>query len=143
MAGADMEHDLGHYRLVSDGHCAALVGADASVPWFCAPRFDAAPVLWSLLDPGGASAWIDGAKPATQNGVAAGPVLTTELVAPCGRLEVRDRIDGGRLRRLIRCVDGNLAITHVVRVRPFDRSRSMETVALDLAARRNQSRGVE
>src|SRR5205823_1065874 len=81
----DMEHDLGHYRLLSDGRCTALVGPERSVPWFCAPRFDSTPVLGRLLDAHGAGAWIEGGQRRSQP-VGLRPVARPPSdIAPCRR----------------------------------------------------------
>src|SRR5918911_1321248 len=41
---------IGDYALVSNCHCAGLVGAQGSVDWLCFPRFDRPSVLGRLLD---------------------------------------------------------------------------------------------
>ena len=42
---------IGQHGLVGDLRTCALVGSDARVDWFCAPRFDSPSVFGSLLDP--------------------------------------------------------------------------------------------
>src|SRR4029453_5653525 len=139
-----MVDGLRNYRLLADGNGAALVAPDGSVPWFCAPRYDSTPVLWSLLagEGDGAAAWLAGVSPVPGDGVPAAAVLTTRVMAPCGRVEIVDRIANGALRRLIRCVDGDLEVAHVTRLGQFDGAPPVETVVQPLTAGCNQWRGV-
>ena len=41
---------IGSLGVVGDGRSLALLDRDCAVQWFCPGRFDAAPVLWPLLD---------------------------------------------------------------------------------------------
>lgn len=41
---------IGSLGAIGDGRSLALVGPDAAVEWFCPVRFDAAPLVWPLLD---------------------------------------------------------------------------------------------
>ena len=48
---------IAQHGLIGDLRTCALVGADATVDWFCAPRFDSPSVFGALLDPGRGGAW--------------------------------------------------------------------------------------
>jgi GH15 family glucan-1,4-alpha-glucosidase len=41
---------IGSLAVIGDGRSLALLGADATVEWFCPGRFDNPPLLWRLLD---------------------------------------------------------------------------------------------
>lgn len=87
--------DLG---LIGDGATAALVGLDGSIPWLCAPGFDAEPLFCGLLDP------------------AAGGQFT---VAPEGLVEARQRYepDTGVLITELRTADGLVRLTDALVLR--------------------------
>ncbi len=100
MLGGGARLPLRERLVVADGRSAALVGADGSVDWWCPDRFDGPPLLWRLLDPGGAGLRVGPAGPSS--GVLAydGPTLLTRSVQDTGlgAVEVVDVLDGGLLR---------------------------------------------
>jgi hypothetical protein len=121
---------LGDHRLIGNGYAAALVRPDATVDWWCAPRFDSPPLLWSLLDPKGAVARFIGVEPIDGEPAAAGAAALTRLDTASGTIEVRDGLVDGRLFRLVRGLDGPLEITHTASLGGFDRpwlARDVET----------------
>jgi hypothetical protein len=112
--------ELGAHRLLGDGRSAALLRPDGEVVWWCAPDVDSPPVLWSLLDPGGAGArWCD-ALAVSAAGPPAGPALATTLRVRGHRIECRDGLlplgpgETPALVRLVRAVDAPLAVAHEV-----------------------------
>jgi hypothetical protein len=115
-----IEPPLGSFRVLGDGRCAALVATDASIPWWCAPSFDAAPAFWSLLDPGGAGASFAGARPCGRDEAPAGPTARTTIEVACGRVEVRDGLLDGALIRLVRGTSGELDVVHRCSMGGFD-----------------------
>ena len=80
------------HRLLGDGSTTALLRPAGEVDWWCAPAMDSPPVLWSLLDEQGAAARWTGVRLSASAGRAAGPVLTTVLQSPRGRVECRDAL---------------------------------------------------
>ncbi|MBW3658706.1 MAG: glycoside hydrolase family 15 protein [Actinobacteria bacterium] len=44
-------HPIGDYGMIGDSRSAALVSGEASVDWFCIPRFDSPSVFAAILDP--------------------------------------------------------------------------------------------
>ena len=48
---------IGKHGLIGDLRSCALVGADGTLGWFCAPRFDSPSVFGSLLDPDRGGTW--------------------------------------------------------------------------------------
>jgi GH15 family glucan-1,4-alpha-glucosidase len=42
---------LEHYAALGDGRSVALVGADGSIDWWCAPKMDSQPLFNRLHDP--------------------------------------------------------------------------------------------
>lgn len=112
-------------RLLSDGRSAALLGPAAEVHWWCRPRFDSAPLCWSLLDPrGGTARWLETAH-AGSAGEPAGPTTRTLLrVGFAGRIEVWDGLlpadDGGTdLVRLVRALDDDVEVWHSLKLGGF------------------------
>ena len=58
---AFLPHPIDAHRVVGDGRTAMLIRPDGEIDWWCAPRVDSPPLLWSLLDPaGGAARWTGG-----------------------------------------------------------------------------------
>lgn len=122
-----MSAAISAHRLLGDGQSLALVTPDGVVDWWCAPRLDAPPLLWSLLDPHGSeSAWIGGLM-VEDTGPTAGPVCEGILRTDDGRLRRRDgmvTIDGAScLVRLVRAERGEFEIAHRLSVGGFDGAR--------------------
>ena len=112
-------------RLLSDGRSSALLGPAAEVHWWCRPRFDSAPICWSLLDPrGGSARWLD-ASHAGSDGEPAGPTTRTLLrVGFTGRVEVWDGLvatpaGGTDLVRLVRALDDDVEVWHALKLGGF------------------------
>jgi GH15 family glucan-1,4-alpha-glucosidase len=116
---------LAAHRLLGDGRSAALVTDGGVVDWWCAPRFDSPPLLWSLLDPAGAaSRWV-GATFVAVDGRPAGPTATTVVRIEGRRVRLHDglvAVDGGTcLVRAARVEDGPpLALVHELALGGFD-----------------------
>jgi hypothetical protein len=115
---------IADHRLLSNGWSAALLRPDGEIDWWCAPRFDSPPLLWRLLDPDGAAARWDGARPLTVSGSPAGHVATTRLTIGRMPIECRDgvvTIDGGvtGLVRLVRALRGPCRVTHTLTLGGF------------------------
>jgi GH15 family glucan-1,4-alpha-glucosidase len=108
------------HRLIGDGRGAALVLPTGEIDWWCAPRFDSPPRLWSLLDPDGARARFVGVRPVDRRDEPAGPTALTCVRADCGLVEVWDALVEDRLVRLVRCLDGPLDIVHRANLGGFD-----------------------
>ncbi len=73
---------IADHGLVGDLRTCALVGTDATVDWFCAPRFDSPSVFGAMLDPEQGGTWLssspaDGSVPDGHDAV---PFLRTP---PC------------------------------------------------------------
>ena len=108
------------HRLLGDGRACALVLPSAEVDWWCAPRPDSPPRLWSLLDPHGARAWFPGTRPVDVRAEPAGPTALTCLRADCGLVEVWDGLLDDGLVRLVRAREGPLDLTHRASLGGFD-----------------------
>lgn len=118
---------VGAHRLIGQGHGAALMRPDGHIDWWCAGRFDAPPLLWSLLDrDGGFAAWQE-AHVASWDSAVAGP--TTRSVVRIGdrRVEMWDgllSIDGADvLIRLARSESRPLTAVHRFCAGGFDAAR--------------------
>ncbi|HLM17744.1 MAG TPA: glycoside hydrolase family 15 protein [Acidimicrobiia bacterium] len=114
-------------RLLSDGRSAALLDANATVQWWCWPRFHSPPLCWRLLDRrGGAASWLEATHVAASGEPAGSTTRTTLRIGFGGRIEVWDGLldapDGGSdLVRLVRALDGPLDVWHAVKLGGFDR----------------------
>jgi alpha,alpha-trehalase len=125
---------LRDYGIIGDGHTAALVGRDGSIPWLCVPRFDSPPVFCGLLDAvrGGAfTVAPDQVLDARQYYEPDTAVLVTEMRGPEGLLRVTDACilnpgadltdtvaaDRGELQRQVRVLHGRARVR--VQVQPF------------------------
>lgn len=105
------------HRLLSNGRSSALLRPDGEIDWWCAPTFDAVPLLWSLLDAGGPAARWRGARLAGSDGPPAGPAARTLLKVDGVRIETLDGlvvVDGvSVLVRAVRsCDDGHVELVH-------------------------------
>lgn len=86
---------IADHGLIGDGHTAALVARDGSIPWLCVPRFDAPPVFCALLDHrrGGAfTIAAEGLEAARQYYDGDTGVLVTELRCATGVLRITDAL---------------------------------------------------
>ncbi|MGH9165293.1 MAG: glycoside hydrolase family 15 protein, partial [Acidimicrobiales bacterium] len=117
------------HRLIGNGASSALVRPGGEVDWWCAPRLDSPPLLWSLLDSDGSAArWCDtrfvSAPPSP-----AGPTAATVLRAPGGRFDCLDGLMATpagvqALVRLVRAVDDDFDLVHELGLGGFDQSRA-------------------
>src|SRR6187549_349445 len=106
MMGGEHRPALGSHRLLGDGRGAALIRPDGEIDWWCPDRFEAEPLLWSLLDPdGGRSRWC-GASIASWDGCPAGPTSHTTVRVAGQRVQLWDGLvtsgDDTTLIRLVR-----------------------------------------
>ena len=112
------------HRLLGDGHSTALVRPDGEIDWWCAPAMDSPPLLWSLLDPGGAAARWVGVHYVRHGGRPAGPTTATVVRHRGRRVTCRDAVlnrgDGSLLVRLVRGDDDDLDIEHELAAGGFD-----------------------
>lgn len=125
---------IGTLRLVGDGRSVFLLTPDAGVVWWCTPRVDADPTLWSLLDSHGPAAVFDDVEAVSQAPSPAGAMTWTRLSARCGIVEVRDGLVGGRLTRIVRCVDAVLDVCHRVGAKVFGQPGAVEWTSTQLTA---------
>jgi hypothetical protein len=131
MTGAARPPPIAAHRLISDGRSAALVRADGEIDWWCAPRVDSPPLLWSLLDPEGGFVRWRGARMVQADDAPAGLSTRTVLRFEGGRVECRDAVvsvDGGAaLVRLVRSLDRPLLVTAELRLGGFDGAPALWT----------------
>jgi GH15 family glucan-1,4-alpha-glucosidase len=112
-----------NHGLIGDGSAAALVSADGSIPWLCAPRFDDAPVFAKILDSrhgGTLNTSFDGVRESRQWYEPDTAILHTELRSPSGLVRLTDAMTlqpgadlsedvhagRGELVRSVRVLDG-------------------------------------
>lgn len=120
---------IGAHRLVSNGTSAALVTPGGEVDWWCAPAYDDRPLLWALLDPGGATARWEGTRMVEASAAPAAPAVRTVLRAGGGLVEILDGVvalDGGgaALVRAARSLeDDPVELRHLLSVGGFDAER--------------------
>ena len=85
---------IAKHGLIGDLRTCALVGADGTVGWFCAPRFDSPSVFGSLLDPDRGGTWtlsaVDGDTDSHQFYVPDSAILVTRFLTDEGVAEVQD-----------------------------------------------------
>lgn len=85
---------IADHGVIGDLRTCALVGADATIDWFCAGRFDSPSVLGALLDPERGGAWrlapVDGATTTTQFYFPDSAILVTRFLTEEGVAEVHD-----------------------------------------------------
>ena len=108
------------YRVLTGDRGSALLGPLAEVDWWCAPDVDSRPVLWSLLDPRGASARWCGVRLVGRSEEPAAAAARTVMRHRGTRVECRDALLGTTLVRLVRSDDGPLELTHELAVGGFD-----------------------
>ncbi len=114
------------HRLLGDGRSAALILPDATIDWWCAPDFDSPPLLWWLLDAGGAMARWRGARMVHRDERPAGPSARTTISVNGHQVECWDGIVGGGdgrsscLVRLVRAVNDPVTLEHELRLGGLD-----------------------
>lgn len=115
MLGGGTRLPLRERLVVADGRSAALVGSDGSVDWWCPDRFDGPPLLWRLMDPGGAAVRIGPAGPSHGTLSYDGPTLLARTTQDTGlgAVEVLDVLDGALLR-VVTAVKGEVDVEVVV-----------------------------
>jgi GH15 family glucan-1,4-alpha-glucosidase len=126
---------IGDYGVIGDCRTIALISREASVDWWCPPRFDAPSVFARILD-----SELGGSFHLEAQGLAAAgrrylphtAILETSLAAAGGRLVVTDfaALEGRgdalgpqpfarqKLVRIVRCAAGSIDLTLVARPRP-------------------------
>ena len=126
---------IGDYGAIGDCRTLALVSREASIDWWCQPRFDAPSVFARILDPhAGGSFHLEapGLRSAGRRYLPHTAILETSLVADGAALVVTDfaAIEGRdgelgpqpfarqKLVRLVRCTSGAVELTVVARPRP-------------------------
>ncbi|MEV7072368.1 glycoside hydrolase family 15 protein [Streptomyces sp. NPDC091972] len=127
------------HGLVGDLQTAALVSAEGTVDWFCAPRFDSPSLFASLLDHGKGGHFavsVDTRRPPVQLYLQDTAVLVTRFLAESGVGEVVDFMpverpehpaDHHRLVRILRVTRGQVRFALECRPR-FDYGRSAHQV---------------
>lgn len=84
--------DLSHLGIIGNCQCSALIDRRGAVVWSCLPRFDAAPVFGSILDPDGGQ-WLIGAADGSEGVMryhGNTNVLETTFETPAGSFMLRD-----------------------------------------------------
>jgi GH15 family glucan-1,4-alpha-glucosidase len=117
---------LEDYGLIGDRGTAALVGADGSIDWFCAPRFDSGALFAALIGDASNGRW----RIAPSAAVTAASqryrddtlVLDTELTTAGGTIRITDfmpavRNPGPAIVRIVECLDGAVEVEVEVTVR--------------------------
>ena len=118
---------LGAHRLLGYGAGSALIRPDGEIDWWCRDRFDATPLLWSLLDRAGGSSRWQHATIAQWDQHPAGPTAHTVIHIGPRRVELWDGLladgDTNVLVRLARSEAGPpFEMTHRISVGGFDAS---------------------
>jgi GH15 family glucan-1,4-alpha-glucosidase len=106
------------YALIGDTRTAALVGANGSIDWFCAPRFDAPACFAALLGDEGNGSWR--IAPSDESATSSRAyrdrtlVLETTFVTDTGSVRLIDCMLMGastpRIRRIVEGIDGTVAM---------------------------------
>jgi GH15 family glucan-1,4-alpha-glucosidase len=123
---------IADHGLIGDLRTCALVGKDATIDWFCAPRFDSPSVFGSLLDPEQGGSWrlevVDGETATThQYYYPESNILVTRFLTDRGVAEVHDFMplvkphDADHRQRVVRrvvAVRGSLTLRMTMAARP-------------------------
>jgi len=106
------------YALIGDTRTAALVGANGSIDWFCAPRFDAPACFAALLGDDRNGSWR--IAPADESATSSRAyrdrtlVLETTFVTSTGSVRIIDCMVMGastpRIRRIVEGISGSVAM---------------------------------
>jgi len=106
------------YALIGDTRTAALVGANGSIDWFCAPRFDAPACFAALLGDESNGSWR--IAPADESATSSRAyrdrtlVLETTFVTDTGSVRLIDCLLMGaptpRIRRVVEGIEGTVAM---------------------------------
>ncbi|HZZ83060.1 MAG TPA: glycoside hydrolase family 15 protein [Anaeromyxobacteraceae bacterium] len=121
------------HALIGDCRSAALLSRDGTVEWLCWPRFDSAPVMGSLLDPG-AGCWRlgpEGRRHTSWRYLPGTNVLETVHRTTGGRLRVTDcmtvaseaekrtlLVPEHELLRCVTCEEGEVRVEAILDLRP-------------------------
>lgn len=131
----DLPPRIADYGAIGDCRTLALVSRQASIDWWCLPRFDAPSIFARILDPArGGSFGVEASRlrAAGRRYLPHTGVLETRLAARGGRLVVTDFLaiegrDGTatptpfarqKLVRIVRCDTGRVSVTLRVAARP-------------------------
>ncbi len=135
---------IADHGLVGDLRTCALVAADATIDWFCAPRFDSPSVFGALLDPEQGGAWRltpveDGATTA-QFYFPDSAILVTRFLTEQGVAEVHDFMPllrphdpehRQRLTRRVVAVRGRIRLRMALTARPGYGATGAEVTEVD------------
>ncbi len=122
---------IGPHRVLSNRRSAALCRPGGELNWWCAPRFDSRPLLWSLLDPMGAGAAWRSTRLIRADQHPAGP--TTHTVVRTGQhcVELWDGLviveEATVLVRLLRSCGPAVQLVHELRLGGFDQPFALWT----------------
>jgi hypothetical protein len=133
---------ISEHRVVADRKTAALVRPDGTIDWWCSPRFDAPPLMWSLLDPNGGESAFEGVESLACDGPPAGATAATVLRAACGIVDAYDGLLDEQLIRLVRCRDGDLDLEHRLSLGGFEQPCIVRDHRLRLTAPRGEWVGI-
>lgn len=126
---------IADYAVVGNCHTAALIDTEATVAWFCLPRFDSPAICADILDPRrGGGVYVDLEEPVvcrSRSYIDTTPVLRTELTTRSGTLRITDFMPAhddtsspgappaaSMLCRLFECTDGVVTARHRCELRP-------------------------
>ena len=122
---------IAQHGLIGDLRTCALVGAEGTIDWFCAGRFDSPSVFGSLLDPGKGGSWrlepLDGEVTTSQFYFPDSSILVTRFMTEEGVAEVHDFMpvlkahDSDHRQRIVRritAVRGSTRLRTTLAARP-------------------------
>ena len=121
--------EISDYAIIGDQRTCALIGIDASIDWFCTPRFDSPSIFGSILDvkKGGSFKILPAGEKrfsASQHYDGLTNVLITEFKTKSAHVQILDfmpcfevqevMISTGEIHRQISCLEGKLALEIIV-----------------------------